>query len=345
MSWRDEVDALNKEMARLRKDIAARKVVAEDYPHVVNRLNQQIAMLEWDITPPTSLVDNPRADRKGPSLRHSVRWHKRNYRRTEGLTRTFYEPVTDLYLKTDARDFADAHGVAVPRSFGEWPTPGDIPWDDLPERFVLKSTTGGGGIAVFPLIRQGDSFYDTMARGEVTKDEIIAALYVKHRAVSTYFAEEFLSRVDGQPGSPHDIKVFCFYGEPGFIEMRTEDWGRYANAKVRTRTFLLDGEELFNVRPFVGQATDLDAPRDLEAIIKAARTLSSAIRRPLVRLDFFESDQGLMFGEVTQHPGRLPLLIDSWDEHFGEVYEQGYARMISDVVEQGQLGLVYGDQV
>ncbi|MFI5429074.1 ATP-grasp fold amidoligase family protein [Aeromicrobium sp. UC242_57] len=129
--------------------------------------------------------------------------------------------------------------------------------------------------------------------------------------------------------------MFCFYGEPGFIEMRTEDWGRFADAQVRTRTFLLDGTELFNVRPFVGQATDLDMPRDLPAIIEASRILSKAIRRPFVRLDFFESEQGLMFGEVTQHPGRLPLLVPEWDERFGQALR---ARLRAHAVRRHRRG-------
>lgn len=324
------------ERAERRLDTARKSVLRQD---------QQAALLAWDLTPPTALdeVEDPRTHRLPPSLGHAARWHKRSYGRRDGLARKFREPISDLYLKSDARDFAEAHGVGVPAILAEWDTPGDIEWESLPDMFVLKSTTGGGGISVFPLTRQGDLFFDAITSTTVTREDVVAQLWHKHReGMSSYFVEEFLTRIDGKPGSPHDIKVFCFYGEPAFIEMRTEDWSRFKDAKVRTRTFLLDGTELYDIRPFVGQGVDLDAPRDLAAIVTASRALSKAIRRPIVRLDFFESEQGLKFGEVTQHPGRLPLFVPEWDEHFGDLYESGFARMLSDLLDEGELRVVPG---
>lgn len=78
--------------------------------------------------------------------------------------------------------------------------------------------------------------------------------------------------------------------------------------------------------------------------MQAARTLSQAIRRPIQRIDFYETDRGIVFGEITQNPGRPPSLVPEWDEKLGAVYEDAYARLLKDLVDEASLGVVFGDQ-
>lgn len=276
-----------------------------------------------------------------PSFALSSRMHRRH--NTSGVHRRhkLREPILDLYAKTAGRQFAALHGVQVPAVLGTWATPDDIVWDDLPKRFVIKSSRGGGGINVFPVERRGDEFHDFIGDQLVTAETMTERFWKKHQKDSVYFAEEFLVGRDGEK-MPDDIKVFCFYGEPAYIEVRTEDWSRKRDGRQRVRTFLPDGTELFNARALIPHGDDITTPSDFAAVVEASGKLSAAIRRPIQRLDFYDTDHGLVFGEVTQNPGRPPALVREWDRRFGQTYEDASARLITDLVREGHLRLRYG---
>lgn len=315
----------------------------------VEVLRAQIEVLRMEAKPPAvrqatreGTPEELESDRGVPSFVVSSRMHRRH--NTTGVHRRngLREPILDLYTKTAGRRFAELHGVQVPAVLGTWATPDDIAWDDLPRRFVLKSNRGGGGINVFPLERREGQFFDFIGGQLVTADRVTKRLWKKHQPESVYFAEEFLVGRDGEK-MPDDIKVFCFYGEPAFIEVRTEDWSRKRDGRQRLRTFLPDGTELMNVRALIPHGDDIATPVDFAAVADAASRLSGAIRRPLQRLDFYETDHGIVFGEVTQNPGRPPALVPEWDQRLGHTYEDASARLFADLVAEGHLALEYGD--
>ena len=312
-------------------------------------LRAQIAVLAEEAKTPAERqatgTGDLETDLGKPSYALSARLHRRANTTGVNLREGLREPILDLYTKTAGRAFAAAHGIAIPAELGRWPDPDAVDWDSLPERFVLKSSRGGGGISVFPLERTEDGFVDRMVEEPVTPEEVTAKLWKKHDERSVYIAEEFLQARSGEPGQmPHDIKVFCFYGEPAFIEVRTGDWSRARETEQRLRTFLPDGTELSHVRALITAGTDVTAPEDFEGVIEASRVLSQAIRRPIQRIDFYETDRGIVFGEITQNPGRPPSLVPEWDEKLGEVYENAYARLLADLVAEGALSVELGDE-
>jgi len=312
-------------------------------------LRAQIAILSEEAKSPAERQATRAADletdRGKPSYALAARLHRRSNTTGVNTREGFREPILDLYTKTAGRAFAAAHGVAIPDELGRWPDPDAVDWDSLPDRFVLKSSRGGGGISVFPLERTEGGYIDRMLEQPVTPEEVTAKLWKKHQDSSVYIAEEFLQAKSGKPGQmPHDIKVFCFYGEPAFIEVRTGDWSRARETEQRLRTFLPDGTELDHVRALIAAGSDVEAPEDFDGLVQAARTLSQAIRRPIQRIDFYETDRGIVFGEITQNPGRPPSLVPEWDEKLGAVYEDAYARLLKDLVDEASLGVVFGDQ-
>ena len=312
-------------------------------------LRGQIAILTEELKPPAERQltghGDPETDRGKPSYALAARMHRRANTTGVNTREGLREPILDLYTKTAGRAFAAAHGIDIPAELGRWPDPGAVDWDSLPERFVLKSSRGGGGISVFPLERTQDGFVDRLVEQPVTAAEVTAKLWKKHQDASVYIAEEFLQAKSGEPGQmPHDIKVFCFYGEPAFIEVRTGDWSRARDTEQRLRTFLPDGTELHHARALISAGSDVSAPEDFDGVMRASRILSQAIRRPIERIDFYETDRGIVFGEITQNPGRPPSLVPEWDEKLGEVYENAYARLLADLAEEGALGVEFGDQ-
>ena len=313
----------------------------------IAKLRAQIAILSEELKSPVERTVGTAADPEVEigvgSYCLSARMHRRHNTTGINARAGLREPILQLYAKTTAQRFAAQHGIRVPKILGRWPTPDAVDWDALPDRFVLKSNVGGGGISVFPLAHDGNGYTDMLTKQPTTREEVTQKLWRKHHDQSFYFAEEFLTARSGEPGAmPHDIKVFCFYGEPVYIEVRTGDWSRAKDVTQQVRTFAADGTELFQVRALIEGGTDLEPPSDFTAVVEASSRLSRAIRRPLERLDFYETDDGLVFGEVTQNPGRPPALVPEWDRRLGEAYEDAYARLLGDLASEGALHVEVG---
>lgn len=343
-SSREESREARRSLRQLERRTERRRAEIEELKAQIEVLQMEtMPLAERQASTSTATPDDLETDRGLPSFSLSSRMHRRH--NTSGVHKRHdvREPILDLYAKDAGRQFAAAHGVRVPAVHGEWASPDDIEWDTLPDRFVIKSSRGGGGINVFPVERRDGGFYDFIGAELVTAETITERFWKKHQEGSIYFAEEFLVGRDGEK-MPDDIKVFCFYGEPAYIEVRTEDWSRKKDGRQRVRTFLPDGTEIFNVRALIPHGDDIATPVDFAAVREASSKLSAAIRRPIQRLDFYETDTGLVFGEVTQNPGRPPALVRYWDRRFGETYEDASARLVSDLVEEGHLRLRYGKE-
>ncbi|MBR7743477.1 hypothetical protein KC207_09275 [Phycicoccus sp. BSK3Z-2] len=316
---------------------------------LVARLTAQVAILTEETRSPMERTLGTGPDREQDlgvaSYVLAARMHRRHHvhvNAREGLR----EPILDLAPKLPGRAWAVRNGVRVARELGRWPDPDAVDWDALPDRFVLKSSIGAGGVNVFPLVRRPDGGWTDMLTGEpTTRAEVTQALWSRHGDRSTYFAEEFLVGRGGRPGDvPDDVKVFCFYGRPFYVEVRRGDQSRARDVTPRVRTFTADGTELHHVRALLDPGDgDVGEPSDLATVVEVAGRLSATIRRPLQRLDFFETGDGLVFGEVTLSPGHPPALGTTWDRRMGEAYEDAYGRLLADLAAEGALGVTFGD--
>lgn len=201
---------------------------------------------------------------------------------------------------------------------------------DVNDKLLGRRFAEAHGIATAPLLGVWDS-----------PEEVERKLARRHRPGLRCFAEAFLTGSDGSV--PFDVKVFAFYGEVGLVEVRTGDWSRAApGTEHRNRAFRADGTEVIGGRPFIRRSPEIPPPRDLPAVVEAASRLSRAIRRPAVRLDFFETDEGLFFGEVTPNPGHVPVLRGHLDRELGAMFERAQARLLADLVAEGTLFVEHG---
>ena len=337
------VSSARRRLGRVQRKLQARRAD-------VDLLKAQLEVLRAELRTPVErqapFAAGPEEQETDPGIASyvvSARMHRRH--NTRGIHRPtrLREPILDLYSKTAARAFAQEHGVQIPASLGTWATPDLIDWGSLPDRFVMKSSRGGGGVSVFPLERRRHRFYDYIANATTTAEEVVEKLWKKHHPKSVYFAEEFLVGRQGT-GLPDDIKVFCFYGEPAYLEVRAEDWSRSKSMHRNARAFLPDGTELFNTRAMIERNETISRPHDFATIAEVSGRLSRAIRRPLQRIDFYETDHGIVFGEMTQNPGRPPALVPHWDRRMGDIYENAAARLFTDLSSEGLLALQYGKQ-
>lgn len=220
--------------------------------------------------------------------------------------------------KVAVREFVGEKGLGsllVPL-LGVWERSSDIPWDSLPERFVLKCSHDSGSTVV---VDKTLSDRDAVCRG------LDAALKVKYGYVhgETYYngipprilAEPFLG--DGE-ALPVDYKVWCFGGVPSYIltcHGRTSDrlyldlydteWNRREDALVFSDHYL-DGNG------------SVGRPDCLGQMLSAAAAISEGF--PEVRVDFYYAGGKLYFGEMTfsSLQGKITYFTDGFLREAGK---------------------------
>ncbi|WP_417350350.1 ATP-grasp fold amidoligase family protein [Gordonibacter pamelaeae] len=198
-------------------------------------------------------------------------------------------------------------------TLGVWDSFDEIDFEALPERFVLKCTHDSEGVVVVS---------DRAQFGlEAAKAKIEAALKcnfyyigrewpylnVKPRII----AEEYME--DLRHGELRDYKFFCFDGEPKVMFVAS---GRGAG---QTKFDYFDTHfNRFDIKQhYPNSEGEIERPETFGRMMDAARTLSRGI--PHVRIDFYEVDGKMYFGECTFYhfSGFMPFEPDEWDEVFG----------------------------
>jgi hypothetical protein len=167
----------------------------------------------------------------------------------------------------------------------------EINIQELPERFVLKGSHGSG----WNLIVKDKNKINWFAWKLVMKSWMKQNIYyygrewvykdIKPRII----CEKYLEDANGEL---NDYKIFCFNGEPRVIQV---DVGRFVN---HTRN-LYSSE--WDLMPFTigyeNSDKNVERPKNLSEMLKISRILASSF--PHVRVDFYEVNGRLYFGELT----------------------------------------------
>lgn len=255
--------------------------------------------------------------------------------------RNFPGRSNQIARKLKSYSFAQSHGIRIPRLLGLWDSPADIPWDDLPDRFVLKSHTGAASRGVYPLHRIDGRWFVVTHDEHIEPERIVkdlTALVDAGRIGGPFFAQELIG--EGRDNTlPTEIRVFGFYGEVGMVNVRRATQ-HGDNVGTRVRRFLEDGSD----GPRHGLHDDDIVPPDVFAeAVEVGRQLSLHIPRPYVRIDFLDDDGDLVFGELTPRPGGPHRFGPEHDARMGEMWERAQARVLNHVIDGGDYSLTFGD--
>lgn len=207
---------------------------------------------------------------------------------------------------------------------GAWDRAAAIPWDALPDRFVLKTNHGSGYNILVPdkaaadraaVLRQLDAwlaenYYDRT--GEWGYRDIRPRI----------LAEEFLRSADG--GVPEDYKLYVFGGRPRLLQVHL---GRFTGSR---REFFYDPVTL---RPIhLGRLRHADHPDypgpPAEARLLHPLAASLGAGFDAVRIDFYLVDGQPRFSEVTHYSGGcgVPLGSPEQDRILGDMWAEGLRR-------------------
>ena len=181
---------------------------------------------------------------------------------------------------------------------GVWDKADDIPWDSLPEKFVLKWNFGAG----MNIVCDDKSKLNKVETIKKLKKWGKCKYWLSHSEMQYKYApkkivcEKYLN--DGKGFLPEDYKVYCFNGEPKYILLCV---GReFGHPKF----YFFDFDwNLCRISRDGLQAPEdfaVEKPKCIEAIYKYAKKLSSPF--PFVRTDFYVVDDKIYFGELTFTP-------------------------------------------
>lgn len=207
-----------------------------------------------------------------------------------------FAPFADKYLVRQYVREKVGEEYLVPL-LGVWNKPADIPFKELPQRFVLKVTTGCN----FNIICKDKAQLDVSATRQQL-DAWMAEDFYRQERESQYkphipriIAEAYL---EDESGGLKDYKVHCSSGEPRMIQVDTD---RFTDHK--TDCFDTDWRKIDSLTPitFGDSIEPPKRPQTLETILVLARKLSQDF--PYVRVDFYTVGNKVYFGELTFTPG------------------------------------------
>ena len=171
--------------------------------------------------------------------------------------------------------------------------PEEIPYTELPDKFVIKVTHG----STFNIICTDKS--------KINKEEVAKKLnkWLKEKFLPCYgewfygvekpriIIEKYIESTKGLK----DYKVFCFHGEPKYIAVYSE---RQENNKpcqeIYDTNWNLIKEHTNNYKL---PKRYTKKPENLDEIINYSKKLSKDFKH--ARIDFFNPDNKLIFGEIT----------------------------------------------
>ena len=209
-----------------------------------------------------------------------------------------------------------------------WKRPDDIDISNLPDKFVIKANNGSGDVKIIT----DKKSIDIQSIRSYFKN-LFAHPFGVSSAEPHYtsippciIAEELLdsSKQSTVSSSLIDYKIWCIHGMPKYIKV-------YLN-RTKEKTEMAGFDTDWNTRDdinsysdhFVPSDTSINKPERLEQMLEYAKILSKPF--PEVRVDFYEVDGKLYFGELTftSSCGRMESFSDSAQKELGNLIAANY---------------------
>ena len=258
-----------------------------------------------------------RLNLKHPKLfQEKIQWLKLHDRKPE------YTRLVDKYAVKDYVANMIGNKYIIP-TLGVWDRPEDIDFDALPDKFVLKTTHGGGGGGV--AICHNKSHFDKEGAKRHLAKSLKADIYRSlrewpYKNVPRRIIAEELLETSGNTDL-YDYKFFCFNGKVEYFKI---DFGRFK--EHHANYYDCNG----NLMPF-GEADlppvpehQLEMPDNLADMITIAETLSKEFT--FIRIDLYNLSGRIYFGEMTFYPasGLGPFTSPEWNLKMGDLIKIPY---------------------
>lgn len=231
--------------------------------------------------------------------------------------------------KYEVRKYVESKGLGniLNQSYGVYESVEDIDFGNLPNKFVLKTTNGGGGLNII-LVKDKSScnFKEIKQKllswgaGKERKHKESLGREWAYTGIkkSRVIIEELLEDSNNADGSIEDYKMMCFNGK---FKSLWIDKNRYSD---HHRGFW---DENLNFLPNVKSDHDTFAappalPANMDEMVKIAEKLSEDF--PYARVDLYNIKGRIVFGEITFYPwsGYVRFTPDDFDRTLGDYFTE-----------------------
>lgn len=261
------------------------------------------------------------------TFNEKLQWLKLYDRRPE------YTRMADKYeVKEYVADLIGREHI-IP-TLGVWDSFDEIDFDKLPDCFVLKCTHDSGSVMV---CRDRKAFDMDLAREKICrglgknyfyygrewpykdiKPRVLAEEYLEDSEEISGISYKGSSNMEqeGYRKGLKDYKFYCFNGKPGFIYVSQ---GLEDHATARINFLNMEWEKTdFQRADYKEFDTLPPKPACFQQMIGLAERLAGNI--PFVRVDFYEVNKKVYFGEFTFSPGNgmTKLQPEEWDRKLGD---------------------------
>lgn len=222
---------------------------------------------------------------------------------------------TDKY---GLREYVEERGLEklLPKNYGVYNNSKEIPWGDLPNKFVLKCTHGSR----YNIICEDKSTLD-IKKVSLQLDEWLAedysyGKYEKHYAEiePRIICEELLELESGENAVEYNL--YCFNGEPKVVLV-------YAEGTPHTENKSIFYDLNWNQLDIGAETSNVQAeePSYLEDLIEYSKELSAPF--PFVRVDFYGMKNEPILGELTftSGAGMSETYSEEGNEFLGSLME------------------------
>ena len=272
--------------------IAERVVLKFRYHHLLDWLpdKQYLCLMYWAMLHKKLDLKNPK------TFNEKIQWLKINDRKPE------YTVMVDKYA---AKQYvADRIGeqYIIP-TLGVWESFDDIDFESLPNQFVLKCTHDSGGLVVC----KDKSKLDKTAAKEKIEKSLKRNYYWSGRewpyknVPPRIIAEKYMTdsqETNGEELSLKDYKFYCFDGTMKFVMINSD---RNSNKPTKADYFDRDFNWLDFTWGYGHAEVRPEKPDKFKEMVSIAEKLSK--RLPHIRVDLYECNGQIYFGELTFYDG------------------------------------------
>lgn len=254
--------------------------------------------------------------RNPQTFNEKLQWLKLHDRRPEYITMVDKIAVKEFVAKKIGAEYI------IP-TLGVWERPEDIDWDSLPTQFVLKWNHDSGSIVV---CKDKSKFNKEVALMRLSHGAKVNGYWYgrewPYKGVKPMLlAEKYME--DTATKELRDYKIFTFDGKAQLMLVASERQKR--GEEVKFDYFDINKGHLDVVNKHPNAETPPQLPESFDKMISLAEEVS--VGYPHLRVDFYEVDGKIYFGEITLYHGSgfMTFKPDEWNEKMGRmIHLPGY---------------------
>ena len=242
-----------------------------------------------------------------------LQWYKLYYR----------NPVMHQCVdKYEVRKYIQSKGLGniLNKLYGVYDSPKEINFKELPEKFVIKTTSGTGGQNVLICTDKNKLDIDETVNKlnhwlKLNPKKSFGREWAYEGTKNKIVIEKLLEGNDDGLSGVNDYKFFCYNGKVKYIVL---DGDRFIKHK---RNFYDRNWNYIDIETDCDKLGDtIKKPKMLDEMIRTAEKLSEDF--PYVRVDLYCIKDKIYFGELTFYPwtGYVQFSPDSFDKKLGESF-------------------------